>query len=234
MYNLYEEVLISEKNHYPFEAIELVRSKLKLDTTPLSITDFGAGSKSNKSSTRTVSNIARRSLKRKKYGELLFKLVNKMEPNTIIELGTSLGITTAYLAKARKKATVYTLEGCPAISKVAQTNFDLLNLTNVHLLTGNFDNTLQEVLDKVATVDLVFIDGNHKKEPTLRYFKQLLPYVNENSIIIFDDIHWSEEMEAAWNEIITHEALTVTIDLFEMGIVFFRKNEQKQHLVLKA
>ncbi len=234
VYDLVEEVIQSKKNYYAFEAIELIRKKLLLDQKTITVSDFGAGSKNIKGNQRKVSAIAKSSLKKARYCEMLFKLANKSSAQTLLELGTSLGISTAYLGKARRNARIYTLEGCPEIAKIAQENFKTLKINNANIIVGNFDETLQGVLEKETTFDFIFIDGNHLKEPTLRYFEQILPYTNENSIIIFDDIHWSVEMEDAWNTIIKNEKLTVTIDVFEMGIVFFRKEQKKQHFVIKC
>ncbi len=229
-----EDVFSPHKRYYPFEALELVRSKLKTNHSIISVTDLGAGSKKLKSNQRAISTIAKTSLKRKKYCEIVFRLANKTGANTILELGTSLGITTGYLGKARRNARIYTLEGCPEIAKIAKENFKLLMLPQIETIVGNFDDTLGAVLLKETSFDFIFIDGNHQKEATLRYFNQMLPYINEHSVIIFDDIHWSADMESAWNTIIQNEQLTVTIDLFEMGIVFFRKEQKKQHFVLKV
>jgi predicted O-methyltransferase YrrM len=229
-----EDVFSSDKRYYPFEALELVRSKLKTNHSIISVTDLGAGSKKLKTNQRAISTIAKTSLKRKKYCEIVFRLANKTGANTILELGTSLGITTGYLGKARRNARIYTLEGCPEIAKIAKENFKLLMLPQIETIIGNFDDTLADVLLKETSFDFIFIDGNHQKEATLRYFNQVLPYINEHSVIIFDDIHWSPYMESAWNTIIQNELLTVTIDLFEMGIVFFRKEQKKQHFVLKV
>lgn len=234
VFDFIEDVLQSNKKYYSFEAIELVRKLMLSETKSINITDFGAGSKKSKSTSRSVREIAKNSLKKAAYCEMLFKIANKTNANTILELGTSLGITTSYLGKSRRNARIYTLEGCPEIAKIATKNFSTLKLNNIKLIVGNFDTTLETVLKKEPLFDLIFIDGNHQKEPTLRYFNQLLPYTNEHTVMIFDDIHWSKEMEEAWTEIIKNEKLTVTIDVFEMGIVFFRKEQLKQHFVLRC
>ncbi len=152
----------------------------------------------------------------------------------MVELGTSLGITTCYLASGNKDALVYTFEGAPQIAAVANKNFQHLNFKNILLVQGNFDDTLSAQLTKIPSVNFAFVDGNHRKQPTINYFYQLLEKANENSIFIFDDIHWSNEMEEAWKEIQNHTSVTLTIDLFFIGIVFFRK-EQKipQHFAIR-
>jgi predicted O-methyltransferase YrrM len=151
----------------------------------------------------------------------------------IMELGTSLGITTSYLAAANPNSSVFTLEGASEVAAIAKTNFQQLGLGNVQIVIGNFDHTLAALLNNLDYLDFVFVDGNHRYEPTLQYFQQLKPKMRAHSILIFDDIHWSKEMEAAWETIKEDPAITVSIDLFFIGIVFFRKeNRVKQHFTI--
>jgi predicted O-methyltransferase YrrM len=151
----------------------------------------------------------------------------------MLELGTSLGITSAYLASAKDDSKLVTMEGSKEIAAIAQSNFEKLNVKNVSIITGNFDDQLPAFLNRQDKLDFVFIDGNHRLEPTLRYFEMLLPKTREGSILIFDDIHWSEEMEMAWKQIQHHPQVTVTVDLFFIGLVFFRKeNKVKQHFLI--
>jgi predicted O-methyltransferase YrrM len=128
---------------------------------------------------------------------------------------------------------VNTLEGCPETAKMAQKVFDSQKLRNIQITVGNFDDTFEKVLKNLSSLDFVFIDGNHQYEPTVRYFKQCLSYINENTVIIFDDVHWSEGMEKAWNEIKLHPEVSVSIDLFFVGMVFFKKAQVKEDFVLK-
>jgi predicted O-methyltransferase YrrM len=228
------KVLNNKKQPAVFKQIEQQRELLKKDSTRLHIEDFGAGSVVSASKTRRVNSIARTALKPKKYGQLMHRMINHYMATRVVELGTSLGITSSYLASANPLTKVYTFEGSKEIAAVARKTFDDLALFNIKLIEGNFDDTLPAFLEKHNRVDFAFIDGNHRKEPTLRYFHQLLKASNEHSIFVFDDIHWSEEMEAAWEEIKQHEAVTLTIDLFYIGVVFFRK-EQKvpQHFTIR-
>lgn len=227
-------VLNDPKKYYAYEQVEDMRDELLRDRHVIEVEDMGAGSTVSKTRQRRIGDIARYAAKPKKFGQLLFRIVNYYQPSTIIELGTSLGITTAYLATANTALPVITLEGASSVAEEAGNNFAALGLQNVRVIEGNFDHTLTKVMDIVSEVGLVFIDGNHRKEPTLRYFHQLLEKVNADSILIFDDIHWSEEMEDAWAGIKDHSAVTATIDLFFIGIVFFRKEfKEKQHFVIR-
>lgn len=234
VYDFIRKVLIDKREFYAYNAIETCRKDLLKDKRVLHIEDFGAGSRLKKTNQRTISEIAHSSLKPRKFSQLIFRIIKHYAPENILELGTSLGITCAYMASANENAIVYTMEGSTAVAMVAKSNFDRLGLKNIHIITGNFDDVLPAFVDEQAKLDVVFIDGNHRLEPTLRYFEKLLEKTTENSILIFDDIHWSDEMEAAWATIQQHNCVTLTIDLFFIGLVFFRKeNKIKQHFSIR-
>ncbi|MBC8033699.1 MAG: class I SAM-dependent methyltransferase [Chitinophagaceae bacterium] len=227
-------VLNDRRNFYAYTEIELLRNKLLRNTEEIEVEDLGAGSLSSPHRKRAIGSIARHAAKPGKYGKLLFRMVERYEPKNVLELGTSLGISTCYLASAHKQMPVLTLEGAPAVAAQALRNFEDLGLKNIRLITGNFDTTLPKVLEVVGSPDFVFIDGNHRKQTTLNYFHQLVQRVNHRSILIFDDIHWSREMEEAWEEIRKHPSVTLTIDLFFIGIVFFKPEiRQVQHFTIR-
>ena len=231
--------VLNDKKAYPcYKTIETLRRDLLKEETVLEIEDFGAGSRVNATNQRTVSAVAKSALKPKKFGRLLFRMVQYYQPENVLELGTCFGITTSYLSFGNRAAQVFTMEGAKQIANVAGKNFSTLSLKNITLIEGNFDKTLpsfiQQLKEKNQALDFIFIDGNHRYEPTVRYFHELLSVVNDDSVLIFDDIHWSEEMEQAWNEIIAHESITLSIDLFFIGIVFFRKeNKAKQDFTVR-
>jgi predicted O-methyltransferase YrrM len=223
--------VLKDKTKYDnYSKIEEQRKKLLSNSTIIEVEDFGAGSSVMKSNKRAVKNIARTSLKPKKYAQLLYRIAQYYKPATIIELGTSLGITTAYLASGNLQSKLYTCEGSANIATIAQHNFDVLQLKNIELIQGDFNQTLRPLLPTINKIDLAFIDGNHRKEPTLAYFSQLLNSSKSSTILVFDDIHWSAEMEAAWTAIQSHPAVTLTIDLFFIGIVCINNDfKVKQH-----
>ena len=230
VFQLYNEVINTKGNYYSFDKIEQLRKKLLLSQKEIDVTDLGTG----KSGKRTVSEITKRSLRSAKYGQLLFRLAYYFKPNTILELGTSLGITTSYLAFANPSSKVITIEGCPNISSEAKNCFQSLGLNNIETVVGNFDSVLGSRLKtQDSRLDFVFFDGNHKKNPTLNYFNQCLSHSTNDSVFIFDDIYWSDEMEDVWEEIKSHPKVTVTIDLFFLGIVFFRKEQAKENFILR-
>lgn len=231
--NLLLHVFDKKDEFYAFKAIELIRNNLKLDNTKIEVKDLGAGSKKGNNNERSINQIVNSSAKAPKYGQLLFRLANYLEINNAIELGTSLGISTAYIKKARKNSPVYTLEGAPNIVKAAKKNFQILKLKNLEVIEGNFDQTLTPLLERIQTVDFVFFDGNHKHEATLNYFEQCLEKINNNTVFIFDDIYWSEGMTKAWKTIQKNNAVTTTIDIFEMGFVFFNPKLEKQNIIIK-
>jgi predicted O-methyltransferase YrrM len=159
--------------------------------------------------------------------------VADLQPDNIIELGTCLGITSIYLQNAAPNATLYTLEGCPQTAGIANQSFNKAGLNNIELTTGNFDNTLPGVIASLDKLDFVFVDGNHQKQATLNYFEWCLPKVHDGTLLIFDDIYWSEGMKEAWAQIKAHPEVTVTIDLFWIGLVYFKKDQAKEDFVIK-
>jgi predicted O-methyltransferase YrrM len=234
VFDFIQNVLEDGKKYECYAAIESQRKKLLQDDTVIQIEDFGAGSTTLMSNKRVVKKIAASSLKPVKFAQLLYRIVRYYKPAIVLELGTSLGITTAYLANANKAGQVFTCEGAASIAAIATKTFSDLQTKNIEVIQGDFAKTLQPLLNKIITVNLGFIDGNHRKEPTLDYFTQLLAHSTPATILIFDDIHWSEEMEAAWHHIQHHAAVTLTIDLFFIGLVFINPDfKVKQHFTIK-
>jgi predicted O-methyltransferase YrrM len=234
VYKLADEVIYDFSPKKIYNEIEAQRKKLLNDDTLITVTDLGAGSHLNKNRTKKVSQIAKNALKNKRLAQLIHRLAAYHPSENIIELGTCLGITTAYLSTAQPNANVITMEGCPETAKVAYQNFQDLALTNIELQVGNFNDLLPQEIERQQQLDFVYIDGNHTKEATLNYFKQCLDKVHENSLLIFDDIYWSKGMKEAWEEIKSHPQVTVTVDLFWIGLVYFRKGQVKEHFKLKV
>lgn len=234
MYTFITEVL-NKKNQDSFShSIEAYRENLLANNTYVEVWDRGAGSRRQANNKRKISAIAKAALKPKKYSQLLGRIVSHFKPALVLELGTSLGITASYMAAANMEGSVITMEGAPNVAKEARKTFAHLGLHNVEIREGDFDEILPTYLNSVSTIGLAYIDGNHKYEPTIRYFNYLKEKSNEASIFIFDDIHWSKEMETAWDEIKKDPSVTLTIDLFFIGLVFFRKAQQeKEHFIIR-
>ena len=229
-----KEILNDKKTYPACQEIEILRKALLQNESTIIVEDFGAGSAIIPTNERVVSKMAASSLKPRKYAQLLFRMVEYFQPNTIIELGTSFGISTGYMAKGKTDATVYTLEGSKAIAAIAQQQFKKLQIHNIQTVIGAFDDTLPTVLQKCTTIDFVFIDGNHRKDPTIAYFLAFLEKRTNDTMIIFDDIHWSAGMEEAWAYIVAHPAVTLSIDLFFIGIVWVNPSFLvKQHFSVR-
>lgn len=234
VFDFVKNVLNDKTVYPPYQSIEQQRKKLLNNSTVIEVEDFGAGSSVIKTNKRIVKDIAASSLKPKKYAQLLYRMIKYYKAVAIVELGTSFGITTAYLASANAASKVFTCEGSSSIASVAEQNFEELNFKNIHLIEGDFAKILSPLLSKLKTVDFVFIDGNHRREPTLEYFTRLLNFTTPNSILIFDDIHWSAEMEEAWAIIKQHSRVTLSIDLFFIGIVLINPDfKTSQHFTIR-
>ncbi len=232
IYVLQDQVFLDKTNYPVYANGEALLRKLKSDKTIICLTDLGAGSK-KPAKVKTVGQIAQQATQQKKYRELLFRMVKWYQPATVLELGTSLGVTTNYLwAGLPAGAKLFTLEGDPAILAFAKTNTLPAN-DNLTTVLGNFDDTLPTLLDTLPAVDFVYLDGNHTYDATMRYFNWLLPKLSEQAILVFDDIYWSDGMKKAWQEIIKHPCCQYTADLFQLGLVFFTPAKVKQHFVLR-
>ena len=226
--------VLNDNSKYPeYARIEDLRRKLRKDPTLLEIEDMGAGSVYAATKTRSIASVARNAAKPPKLGQLLFRVARHYSPGTILELGTSLGLSTAYLAAGAPQARLWTIEGAPAIAAKAKNNFGSLSL-QPQTVTGNFDTVLPDLLGKIPPIELAFVDGNHRCEPTLRYFDAIFRQAAPASVLIFDDIHWSAEMETAWTTIKHDPRVYLTIDLFFIGLVFLREEfKVKQDFVIR-
>lgn len=232
VYEFNRDIIQNKDRYYIFDEIDALRSLLLLSDQKIQHTDFGAGSKTGNKSVKKIKQIAKTSAKSPKYGELLFRIAKFSEAKNILELGTSLGLSTAYLSSATTASKVTTIEGCPNIAKVAKLNFRKLEISNIDQRIGEFDHVLPNVLKENSSFDLIFFDGNHTEEATLKYFEQCSDHIHNKSIFVFDDIYWSVGMKKAWDKIVAHPKVTVSIDLFQMGIVFFRKGQEKEHFTI--
>lgn len=235
VYTLVDKVFRNRNDHQVFRDIQELREKLLRKSQVIEITDFGSGTglKEYKHRFESVASIVRKSSLSEKYGRLLFRLVEYFKPSTVIELGTSVGISTLYMAKADPAAIIYTIEGCTTKSEQAETNFTGLKVANIVQHIGRFDIVLPDVLKQAGKLDFAFIDGNHTYEATLANFNSLLSISGNDAVFVFDDIHWSSGMQKAWQEITDHEHVTVSIDLYRMGIVFLRKELSRQKFVIR-
>lgn len=233
VYALLDNVVYDRSQHPAYHRAEQVKARLLKDRSTITITDLGAGSVIRPTRERTIADIARNSAKPARYGRLLHRLAAHFRPNIMLELGTSLGISAIYQALGNPDGHLTTFEGCPQTAFAARKNITDASVNNVSIIEGNFDDTLVPWLDKIERLDYAFIDGNHRKEPTLRYFEHCLERSHEGTIMIFDDINWSPEMADAWQNIMAHPRVTVTLDLFHLGVVFFRKGQKKQDFTIR-
>ncbi len=232
MFPLYNQVVDDSTHYYAFDDIEAFRKKLLSSKKTLLLDDFGAGTQGVRAQRRTLAALARRSSVRPKTGRMLFRLANYLQPATLLELGTCLGLGTLYLKSGCKSAAMSTLEGSPALAAEAKAHFTGFGL-DIAVVQGEISQTLPGVLAGYTPPGIVFFDANHRYAPTVAYFESCLPHIGEDCVFVFDDIRWSGEMLAAWNYVKAHPAVTLTADLYSCGLVFFRKKQPKQHFLLR-
>lgn len=231
VYALVTQCFYDKTRYSQYEYIKRYRKHLLRNKDTIKVTDLGAGSHVLKHEKRRVSRIARTTGSTLSRAKLLVRMVNYFKPNEVLELGTSLGIATYAMSLVDHSPKITTIEGCPNLSKFTQRTLNAFGVSHVKMLNGDFDRVLNDL--DTSTFDLIFFDGNHQKEATLRYFETLLPMANNNSVFIFDDIYWSKGMTEAWNIIKDHPKVTVSIDTFFWGIVFFRKEQVKEHFTVR-
>ena len=231
VYDLITNCFYDKKNYPEYTEIQNFRKQVLQNKTEIEITDFGAGSRVFKSNKRKVSAIAKNAGITLKRQQLLFRLCRYFKPEKVLELGTSVGLGTASIAISKVSKHINTVEGCPNTSTIAQQFFNNFNLSNIKLHPSTFEDFFRR--NSTEKYDLVYIDGNHDKENTLRYFEIILDKIHNNSVLIFDDIYWSSAMTEAWIEIIQHPKVTVSIDTFYWGIVFFRKEQAKEDFTIR-
>lgn len=217
--------------NYPYsdKLVEIERRKMINDHSPIIIKDFGMGNDRRS----TVSRIAKMSLKKPKEAGLIARIVKFYKVSQVIELGSSLGITTAYIARSTPNVKVKTIEGSEAILNISRKIWSRLKIKNIESFNGEFDSVLPKLLPLENEKILFFIDGNHRMSSTLNYFNMIKQEGNKDSIFIFDDIHWSEGMEKAWDTIKNDKKVTLSIDLFELGIVFINPRLKKEHFSIR-
>lgn len=220
LYQFTRYVLCEKNLYYFFHSVEKLRACLLKDIRTIDIRDFGTGH----DRVETVSQIARKSLSNPRHGQLLFRMVHYFKAQNVLELGTSLGLTTSYLAASSTGIRCVSLEGSPQLAEIARENLRKLEVENVDIVVGNIDDTLNNVLSHFEKLDFVFFDANHSYDAVLNYFDMCLSKVHNKTVFVIDDIYWSEEMELAWTKIKTCPRVTSTIDLFQMGLVFFNSD----------
>lgn len=234
VFSLITKCFYDKKPKPAYSLLEKYRKTLLENKNTIEVTDFGAGSRVFKSNKRSIVEIAKVAGISAKRARLLYRITDYFQPSTILEIGTSLGLATSALALGNPKAALTTLEGCPNTMAIAKKQLQLFNNPNVKFITSEFKDYLQNCNLKVEIYNLIYFDGNHSKQATLDYFELLLPTITNDSVWIFDDIHWSAEMETAWETIKKHPKVSVTIDTFQWGLVFFRREQPKEHFIIRV
>ncbi|TDP02480.1 O-methyltransferase [Flavobacterium sp. 245] len=234
VFNLLTKCFYDKKPKSEYAILKKYRKSLLENRNFIEVTDFGAGSKVFKSNRRQIAKIAKTAGISSTRAELLFRVTRYFEPQNILEIGTSLGLATSALALGNTNAKVITIEGCPNTANIAENQLNQFDCKNVDNIISEFESFLISENLQSTIYNLIYFDGNHSKNATLKYFDLLLPTTDNDSVWIFDDIHWSQEMEEAWEIIKNHPKVTVTIDTFQWGFVFFRYEQEKEHFTIRT
>ncbi|MDO6758731.1 class I SAM-dependent methyltransferase [Tamlana sp. 2_MG-2023] len=232
VYNLVTKCFYDRNPHDAYKTIQNYKKNLLQDKGSIKVTDLGAGSQVMKQQERLVCNMAKNAGTTLKRAKLLYRLSAYFKPKNILELGTSLGIATQALSLGNPESHITTIEGCPNISEFSKRRFKDEKLNNIESVQGDFSSEIKKITSN--NYDLIFFDGNHQKASTLEYFETLLQSATNDSVFIFDDIYWSEGMTEAWEIIKQHPKVTVSIDTFFWGLIFFRKEQVKEHFMIRC
>ncbi len=225
------EVVEDQRHFYAYDWIEELRSTYLANQQQIELQDYGAGSLATDANTKSVANIARYSATPARFGRYLAATVDWLSARTVIELGTNLGVGTAYLASALpQNSRLISIDADPSLLAHARDAVEVCApFADVELVEGTFVKTLPAALTKLGSIDLAFIDGHHAEAATKNYFEQILAYCHQTSVLILDDIHWSPGMEAAWEWVKAHPRVAFTIDLFRWGVVFLSPQTPSPH-----
>lgn len=231
LFRFIAEVLLDKRPFGAFRRIEQLRATLRNSPFQLSVEDLGAGSMVQSSLNRRISDIVRYAAVSDYHGQLLFRTALWLKPRGILELGTSLGISTAYLGLAASTTPMVSMEGCAQTAAQARLNLDAVGANHVSILVGSFESHLKEGLERVGTLDLLYLDGDHRKEPVVQYTLACLEKAPAGAVFIIGDIHWSAQMEEAWRELKQLPKVSASIDLFHLGILFLNPDiNEKRHI----
>jgi predicted O-methyltransferase YrrM len=230
VFHLTDQVLDSSRHFGVFDELEKTRASLIRDEREIEVLDLGAGSRTSNGSRRKISDIAKVALAPPQQSQALFKLATHFQPQSILELGTSLGLTTMYLASANRNTQVTTVEGSPEIGRIAQENFDKYHFPRIQLIQNSFDAALENLN---PGFDWIYIDGNHRFEPTMRYFERCKELLSPDGILIMDDIYWSKEMTLAWEKASSDNRFNLVLDFYHFGILIRDNRKEKEYFRLR-
>ena len=233
---LYDLIINTFNNSFQYETysrIEKLRKIIRTDRQNYIYTNYRPSQNVYTRHPRKVSDVVKKTAISPKHARLIFRLINKFNPNVSLELGTGVGVTTAYIASAKKHNIVYTVDKNNELTDYARHNLQYLDIENVRIINDTFEEAIKKIIRLNKKIDFLLIDGNHTKTATITYLSQMYSLFHNDTIIIIHDIHWSPEMESAWKTIINNPDIKLAIDLFFMGIIFFKSELNKQNFVIK-
>jgi predicted O-methyltransferase YrrM len=232
VFELYTKTVQNHEFPY-YEQLEQHYFELLSDEHFINNKNPGAGTSLHKTTRVPIKRLAKHSIKSLPWRQLICRLIEERKPKIIIELGTSFGITTAYIATTCPDATVYTFEANPSLVELSKEFFTLAGIKNVEIIEGNIDETLPAFLISHPQIDVAYIDANHRFAPTIKYVERIMECVSWKGLIIMDDIYWSYPMTKAWKAISNKKMVTVSIDLWQIGLLYFHTGQVKENFKLR-
>ncbi len=239
LYHFICQVLNDNYQYDDYLDVEGFREKIAYDRSWFKKMDLGAKGEGRESIIQVSSEVDKITIP-SKYGQLLYRTIRYFGLRYALELGTGFGIGSAYLMKglqANRKSKLITIEGCPETSNITRKYLENLREENpgteLIMVEGAFEDHLKNALNSIKEIDFLLMDGHHKKEPVIRNFNTVLPYMNNSGVIAIDDINWSPEMKSAWETIIQNSNVSMTVDLYRMGLIFLSPSLPKSSFKIR-
>lgn len=231
VYRLLDEVIYDFRAKSVYHDIEKLRAELLEYTREIPLDDRDGESINTGKTIKIKSCVGK--LKSTLVLQLIYRLVEELKPLNIIEYGSSLGISTAYLAKAAPQARIIHIDENKETASITAEILRKLNIQNVELHIGDLVASFPLFLKDIPQLDVVLIQSAKRRENILNNFKCCLPRLSNNSMMVFENIYQNKEMKEAWNEIKSHPEITVTLDLFQVGLVFIRRAQAKEDFTIR-
>ena len=229
VFSLITKVIEEKCSYYSFHDIELIRKQLLFRDEPITYPDRKHNGKIRR---RTIGEVVRREAIKPKHGALLFRLTNYFKPQNILQLGPAMGLSTLYLTSYTSGLNCTALENVPEFVPIAQISFEKAARNPIDLRVGNYKELLPRALEDMGKVDLVFLNTTYEQQNNLWLFIECLKHVHDDTILVFEGIKTSHRMRNFWKKVCAHPAVTVTIDLYSMGIVFFNPKLHKRNYIV--
>lgn len=229
VFNLITKVINERCSYYSFYDIELLRKQLLFREQEIVYPDRQQKGRVRR---RTIGEIVAREAIKPKHGALLFRLANYFKSKKILQLGPSMGLSTLYLTSYAPDLDCIALENVPEFATIARMAFEKEGKNPVDLRTGAYTELLPKALEDMESPDFIFFNTLYEQHNNVWLFNECMKHVHEDTVFVLEGIKASRKMRELWQDICARPDVTVTIDLYSMGIVFFNKRLHKRDYIV--